>query len=166
MIGLTAEMPDPRMRNPKTVFLPEDEIAIHQVVGIIFDHTVRVNPGPEEAVAVDANRELQRIAIAFRVVDESAVPLALDKQVVLGGDHIQLDSFGHYQGALVALSLDDGASIFKRVGSPLPGELSHLRLFESVGGMGSSQVLSVGKPTNGVPSVVGARKIIGVLYNV
>ncbi|QND62113.1 AAA family ATPase [Mesorhizobium huakuii] len=166
LIGLTAEIPDPRIRNPKTVFLPEDETAIHQVVGVIFDHRVRVDHGPEEAVAVDANRELQRIVIAFRVVDESAVPLALDKQVVLGGDHIELDTLGHHQDALVALFLDEGSSIFKRVGSALPGDLSHLRLFESIGGMGSSQVLSVGKAANGVPSVVGARKIVGVLYNV
>ncbi|MES0001837.1 AAA family ATPase [Mesorhizobium sp. M0051] len=166
LIGLTAETPDPRIRNPKTVFLPEDETAIHQVVGIIFDHRVRVDHGPEEAVAVDVNRELQRIAVAFRVVDESAVPLALDKQVVLGGDHIELDTLGHHQDALVALFLDDGSSIFKRVGSALPGDLSHLRLFESIGGMGSSQVLSVGKAGCGVPSVVGARKIVGVLYNV
>lgn len=166
LIALTAETPDPRIRNPKSVFLPEDETAIHQVVGIIFDHTVRVDHGPEEAVAVDANRELQRIAIAFRVVDESAVPLALDKQVVLGGDHIQLDTLGHHQDALVALCLDDGSSIFKRVGTALPGDLSHFRLFESIGGMGSSQVLSVGKAANGVPTVIGARKIVGVLYNV
>lgn len=166
LVGLTAETPDPRIRNPKTVFLPEDEMAIHQVVGIIFDHSVRVDHGPEEAVAIDANRELQRIAIAFRVADESAVPLALDKQVVLGGEHIQLDTLGHHQDGLIALSLDDGSSIFKRVGSALPGDLSHLRLFESVGGMGSSQVLSIGKVEDGIPSVVGARKIVGILYNV
>lgn len=166
LIGLTAETPDPRIRNPKTIFLPESETAIHQVVGIILDHKVRVDHGPEEAVAVDANTELQQIAVAFRVVDESAVPLALDKQVVLGGEQIELDTLGQHRDALVALSLDDGSSIFKRVGSALPGELSYLRLFESVGGLGSSQVLSIGKAAKGIAAIVRARKIIGVLYNV
>ena len=40
IVGLTAEVPDPRSRTPKTLFLPEQEIAIHHVVGIIFDHSV------------------------------------------------------------------------------------------------------------------------------
>ena len=33
VIGLTAEVPDPRTRTPKTIILPETEVAIHQVVG-------------------------------------------------------------------------------------------------------------------------------------
>ena len=71
VIGLTAEVPDPRTRTPKTVFLPETEVAIHQVVGIIFDHSVTVAHGQDEAVQVDAGDALKRIEIAFRVVDDS-----------------------------------------------------------------------------------------------
>ena len=37
---------------------------------------------------VDAGDALKRIEIAFRVADESAVPLALEKQVVLGGGRL------------------------------------------------------------------------------
>ena len=92
-------------------------------------------------------------------------PLALEKQVVLGGGGIELDELGRYKDAFVALTLDDGSSIFKRVGTALPGELAHLQQFESIGGLGSSQVLSVGKPHKGFRSVMNARTIIGVLYH-
>jgi hypothetical protein len=164
IIGLTAEVPDPRSRTPKTVFLPEQEVAIHQVVGIVFDHSVRVPLGQDEAVLVDIDEVLKRIEIAFRVTDESAVPLALPRQVVLGGARIGLDELGQHMDALVALNLDDGSSIFKRVGAPLPGELAHLWQFESIGGLGSSEVLSVGRPHKGFQNVMGARAIFGVLY--
>jgi len=165
VIGLTAEVPDPRTRTPKSIILPETEVAIHQVVGIIFDHSVTVGQGRDEAVQVDAGDVLKRIEIAFRVTDDSAVPLALEKQVVLGGRHIELDELGRHKDALVALTLDDGSSIFKRVGAALPGELAHLREFESIGGLGSSRVLSVGKPHSGFRTVTNARAIIGVLYH-
>ena len=138
VIGLTAEIPDPRTRTPKTVFLPEEEVAIHQVVGIIFDHAITTGKGQDEAIQVDASDVLKRIEIAFRVIDDSAVPLALEKQVVLGGAKIELSELGRNKDSLVALVLDDGSSIFKRVGAALPGELSHLRQFESIGGLGSS----------------------------
>ena len=165
IIGLTAEVPDPRSKTPKTVFLPEDQVAIHQVIGIIFDHGITAGHGQEEAVLVDAQRVLERIEIAFRVLDDSAVPLALENQVVLGGACIELAELAQHQDALVALTLDDGSSIFKRVGSALPGDLGHLRQFESIGGLGSSQVLSVGRMPKGFGVVSAARLIIGVLYH-
>ena len=165
IIGLTAEIPDPRTRTPKTSFFPETEVALHQVVGIIFDHSLTVVRGQDEAVLVDAADMLRRVKIAFRVRDESAVPLALEKQVVLGGRRIELNELGRHKDALVALMLDNESSIFKRVGAALPGELSHLQQFESIGGLGSSQVLSIGKPHKGFQTVTSARAIIGVLYH-
>jgi hypothetical protein len=165
VIGLTAEVPDPRRRTPKTIFLPETEVAIHQVIGIIFDHSVTIAPGPEEAVIVDVSDVLKHIKIAFRVVDDSAVPLALEKQVVLGGACIELDELGQCEGKLVALGLDDGSSIFKRVGAALPGDFSHLRQFESIGGLGSSQILSVGRAYESFQNVNSVRAILGVFYH-
>jgi len=165
VIGLTAEVLDPRTRTPKTIFLSETEIAIHQVIGIIFDHSIAPTQGQDEAVLVDASDVLKKIEIAYRVTDESAVPLALENQVVLGGTCIELDVLGQHKDALVALTLDDGSGIFKRVGAVLPGELAHLRQFESIGGLGSSEVLSIGKPHRGLRSVTSARVIIGVLYH-
>jgi len=165
VIGLTAEVPDPRARTPKTIILDEAAAAIHQVVGIIFDHYMTVEQGRDEAVQVDVSGIIDRIEIAFRVVDDSAVPLALEKQVVLGGNHIAIDELGRYTNTLVALTLDDGSSIFKRVGGALPGEFRNLWQFESIGGLGSSEVLSVGRPHTGFRSVMNARSIIGVLYH-
>ena len=164
VIGLTADILDPRTKTPKTFFLPEAEVDIHQVIGVIFDHSVSLARGRDEAVPVDVSKVLKRIEIAFRVVNDSAVPLALENQVVLGGSRIEHDELGRHKDALVALTLDDGSSIFKRVGEALPSEYAHLRQFESVGGLGSSQVLSVGKPRKGFRSVTSARVIIGVLY--
>ncbi len=108
---------------------------------------------------------LKGIEIAFRVVDDSAVPLALPKQVVLGGCCIELSELARHKDTLVALALDDGSSIFKRVGAALSGDLAHLLQFESIGGLGSSQILSVGKPHKGFRIVTSARAIIGVLYH-
>lgn len=164
-IGLTAEVPDPRTRTPKTFFCGESEVAIHQVIGIIFDHSLTVENGQDEAVLVDATDILKGIQIAFRVRDQSAVPLALNRQVVLGGRAIRLDELGRYRERLVALTLDDGSSIFKRVGEALPGDLSHLRQFESIGGIGDTRLLAVQKPQQGLRAVTGARSIIGVLYH-
>ncbi|MER9541693.1 AAA family ATPase [Mesorhizobium sp. M0437] len=164
-IGLTAEVPDPSAKSPYTVFFPEAEVSVHQVAGVLFDHDIKVDQGQDEAVLVDASKVLARVEVGFRVVDESAVPLALPKQIVLGGPSISLAEIGHHEGTLVALALDSGAGIFKRIGSALPGNLAHLRQFESIGGLGSSEVLSVGKAQPGVPQVQHVRRIIGVIYN-
>jgi hypothetical protein len=139
-------------------------VALHQVVGVFFDHDVSVGPGKDEAVQVDNQRLFGRIEMGYRVVEDSAVPLVLPKQVALGGPSIELGLIRQHEGALVALSLEDGSGLFKRVGAALPGNLAHLRQFESIGGLGSSQILAVGKPHQNVPSVLNARLIIGVLY--
>jgi hypothetical protein len=165
LIGLTADVPDPRNRTPKTIFFREAEVAVHQVVGVIFDHSLTADMGRDEAVQIDVSEVLRRIQVAFRIRDESAVPLALDKQVVLGGQTIRLDELGSFRGSLVALTLDDGSGIFKRVGDALPGDLSHLRQFESIGGLGESRILAVLKPHSRFPTVTSARIIVGVLYN-
>lgn len=166
IVGLTAEIPDPRVRSPKSIFVEEARVALHRVVGVIFDHHILVGAGGDEAVEVDAYAVIEQIEIAFRVVDESAVPLALERQVVLGGPTIPLDHLASNAGALVAISLEDGSSIFKRIGAALPAPLAHLRQFESIGGLGFSQVFAVGREQTGMRRVRQARRIIGVLYNV
>jgi hypothetical protein len=113
---------------------------------------------------LDDLHSLERIEAAYRIHEESAVPLALPKQVVLGGPTIQVEEFSRHEGLLVALTLEDGSSVFKRVGAKMPGELSHLRQFESIGGLGSSEILAVGKAQRGIRSVHSARVIVGVLY--
>jgi len=165
IVGLTAEVPDPRIRTPKTIFLPEANLAIHQVVGILFRSDIKVERGPEEAIQIEGTGIFDGIETAFRVIEDSAIPLALPNQVVLGGARMDLNALAQAKDRLVALTLDDGGSIFKRVGAALPGELSHLRQFESIGGLGLSEVLSISKKQAGFRHVKSARIIVGVLYH-
>jgi hypothetical protein len=164
LVALAAETPDPR-NSPQTLLLPESEVSLHQVVGVLFDDRLSPPSAKTEAVMIDSARVLERIETAYRVKEDSAVPLALPKQIALGGKCIPLDEFGGHKDALVALTLDDGSSIFKRVGSALPSPLSHLRQFESIGGLGESQTLSLNARQPGVRSVSEARLIVGVLYH-
>ncbi len=162
-IGLAGETPDPR-RSPRTQFFRENEVALHEVVGILFPRNLPLSRGRDEATPIEDSSLLKKIDTAYRVSEESAIPLVLPKQIALAGRSIPLDSFDHHEGHPVALMLDDGSSIFKRVGASLPGDLSYLREFESIGGLGSSRTLVVGKPHPGLRSVVYARLIVGVLY--
>jgi hypothetical protein len=163
-IGLAGETPDPR-RSPRTRFFRESEVALHEVVGILFRHDISMAQGADDAVLVENFSLLRGIEIAYRVTEESAIPLVLPRQIALGGGSIPLDRFKEYEGELAALMLDDGSSLFKRVGASLPGDLSHLREFESIGGLGSSRTLAVGEAHGGLRSVVQARLIVGVLYD-
>ncbi len=94
------------------------------------------------------------------------MPLVLPEQVVLGGAEIPTDDMDGCEGKLAAVRLNDGASIFKRVGFRLPGTLGHLRQFETIGGLGASLVVSTqtGEPADRVPLMVSARKVVGVLF--
>ena len=162
-IGLAGETPDPR-RSPRTRFVRETDVALHEVVGMLFPRSISLGQGTDEAVLVEDASLLKGIEIAYRITEESAIPLALPKQIALGGKSIPLDRFDEHEGEAVALMLDDGSSLFKRVGTNLPGDLKYLREFESIGGLGSSRTLAVGKAHEGLRSVVHARLIVGVLY--
>jgi hypothetical protein len=165
MLGLSAETSNP-YRRPPTVFTSETEVLLHRVVGVIIHHKAMAHPRDrEEAVSLADVGVLDRIEAAYEVRDESAIPLALPRQIALGGSPISLDQFDVYRGELAALHLDDDTSVFKRVGAALPKPLSHLRQFESIGGLGESQVLAVGVPAAGFRTVVHARLIVGVLYH-
>ena len=120
-----------------------------------------------EASPVDAVPELSGIAVAYRVKEDSAVPVALPGQVILGGAELSPSDLEGWMGKLVAVTLDDGSSIFKRVGARLGGRLGHLRQFETIGGLGSSLVVATEAVDNepGAPLMVSARRVVGVLYD-
>ena len=165
VIGLAAETPDPR-RSPQTLLFPEAEVSLNRVVGVIVHHAATVDPRAKaEAVQIDDLTVLEHIKAAYEVREESAVPLALPGQIVLGGETISLEQINLFREKLAALHLDDGSSIFKRIGSALPRLLSHLRQFESIGGLGDSQIFAVGAEQQDVRTVVDARLIVGVLYH-
>ncbi|WP_082848261.1 AAA family ATPase [Delftia sp. GW456-R20] len=163
-IALAAETPDPR-KSPPTELLPEQQVALHPIVGILFSVPMPTPPSKKETVQITYVPHIQKIQSAYRIKEESAVPLALPGQVALGGNAIPLESFDSHIDEYVALHLDDGSSIFKRVGNRLPAPLQHLRQFETIGGMGVADVLAVENPHNGFRTVVHAVSVIGVLYN-
>ncbi|MCU7805359.1 MAG: hypothetical protein KZQ96_19375 [Candidatus Thiodiazotropha sp. (ex Lucinoma borealis)] len=66
-----------------------------------------------------------------------------------------------------AVALDDGSGICKRVGYILPGQLSHLCQFKSIGGKGASVIASLDKEHglgSEIRAIETARQILGVVY--
>ncbi|MCP3054999.1 ATP-binding protein [Aurantimonas marianensis] len=164
-VSLSAQMPDPRHRRP-TMTYDESKVRLHRIVGAIF--TAMPPPvGGGEATAVERAPELTRIKTAYRVREESAVPRALPGQIVLGGAELTATDLDLWEGRLVAIALADGTSLFKRVGARLPGNLAHLRQFETIGGLGASIVIATEaiEGEQGVPLMVSARQVLGVLYD-
>ncbi len=163
-ISLAAQTPDPRTPRP-TLAYDESKVRLFRIVGAIFTNMAPPSGGGE-ATAIDTVQELDRIEVAYRVREDSAVPLALPGQIILGGAELTPSELDAWEGRLVAVSLADGSSIFKRVGACLPGDLAHLRQFETIGGLGASMVVAteVLDGTTNVPAMVSARRILGVLY--
>ena len=163
-LTLAAQTPDPR-KSPPTRILDPGETQIHRVLGVLFDDL----PPPvekQEAVQIDNAPSLTQIATSYRVRDESALPLALPGQIVLGGQAILSANLGSFEGKFVALTLTDGSSIFKRIGPTLPG-LKSLRQFESIGGLGASEVIAtevVEGQFSHLRTMAFARQILGVIY--
>jgi hypothetical protein len=145
--------------------LDPSEVQIHRVLGVLFDD-IPPPPGKREAVQIEHAPSLLKITTSYRVRDDSALPLALPGQIVLGGPTILASELGAYEGKFVALTLTDGSSIFKRVGPMLPG-LTPLRQFESIGGLGASEVIvteAYDGEFKGLPVMQFARLVLGVIY--
>jgi predicted ATPase len=163
-IVLAAETADPRAAKP-TISSDAQNVRLHRIVGMLLEQT----PPPfgrGEARPLENASSLANIKAAYRVSEESAVPLALPGQIVLGGECVYADQFGALEGELIALTLMNGQSVFKRVGPNLPGALGHLRQFESIGGLGASLVAAMEEIEEApdFPTFYSARRILGVLY--
>jgi hypothetical protein len=109
---------------------------------------------------------LAKVEVVFKVRGQSAMPLALSGQLVLGGELIAANRLAGMEGALVAVSTPDGA-VFKRVGAALAGA-PHVRLFEAIGGRGASLLVRLEEVRKDayqkIPLMTSARLIVGVLY--
>ena len=163
-ISLATLMPDPRNSRP-TMTYDESKIRLHRVVGAIFTD-MPPPAGKGEATPLDEVAELRAVKVAYRVKEDSAIPLALPGQIVLGGEELTTAQLGGLEGALVAVTLGDGACVFKRLGSRLPGRSAHLLQLETIGGLGSSVVVAteVSERTHDVPIMLSVRRVVGVLY--
>lgn len=164
-IVLTSEAEDPTKR-PPAQFLPAAEVRLLKIVGILFDDQPFYTKSREEAAPVSAPGVLGKVEVAFKVRGQSAMPLALPNQYVLGGASIAPNEFAGMEGHLVAVSTAEGA-VFKRVGAALPGA-PHVRLLEAIGGKGASMLVRVEEVRKDnyqkVPLMTSARRIVGVLY--
>jgi hypothetical protein len=163
-IVLSAEAPDPRKAKP-TLSSDAQNVRLHRIVGMLLEQ----QPPPDgkgEARPIENASSLAHIKAAYRVSEESAIPLALPGQIVLGGEEIHANQFATLEGELVALTLMKGKSLFKRVGPRLPGALGHLRQFESIGGLGASIVVAMEamEEEADFPTFQSARRVLGVLY--
>ncbi len=162
--ALAAQTPDPR-KSPPTRMIDPEEAQIHRVMGVLFDD-LPPPTGKQEAVQIAHAPSLRRVETAYRVRDDSALPLALPGQIVLGGPTILPADLGAHEVRFVALTLNDGSSILKRVGPTLPGVVA-LRLFESIGGLGASEVIltePVEGPFGNVRVMAFVREVLGVIY--
>ena len=163
-IVLAAEAADPRSAKP-TLSSDAQNVRLHRIVGMLLEQPPPP-AGKGEARSLENAASLAQIKAAYRVSEESAIPLALPGQIVLGGDCIYASQFAVLEGELVALTLMNGKSVFKRVGLSLPGALGHLRQFESIGGLGASLVVAM-EPIEeepDFPTFQSARRVLGVLY--
>ena len=162
-VALAAETPDPR-NSPPTQLVHEQQVMLHSIVGVFFGGLDSVPSSKAEAVQVPAAPKLNRVQSAYRIKEDSAIPLALPEQIALGGAAIAMSEFDTHREEYVALHLDDGTNLFKRVGACLPAPLQHLRQFETIGGLGVADILAIGCEHPGFKRVVHAVSIIGILY--
>lgn len=169
-IALASETFDPRQSKP-TVQYHQKEVALHKVVGMLFhvgplDGKYKAkSKATDEAVQVDGRDFLGAYTSAFRVEEQSAVPLALPGQIALGGPRLMPSDYDSHIEKYAALRLEDGTTIFKRIGASLRSPLAHVRQFEPIGGLGVADVLAVGKPEQGFQRVESAVLVLGVLYH-
>ncbi len=85
-ISLSAQMLDPRTRRP-TMTCDDSKVRLHRIVGAIFT-TMSSPAGGGEKARVDAVPELSGVVVAYRVKEDSAVPLALPDHIILGGSEL------------------------------------------------------------------------------
>ena len=106
------------------------------------------------------------VEVAFQLRDDSAVPLALPGQWLLGGKALSAEDLMDGEGLHVAVATSDGQQVFKRVGRPIFPGRGDIRLFESIGGRGNSVALALEESVaeGGIPFVVSARLVLGVIY--
>ena len=163
--SLAAELTDPRRSRPTLAF-EDHAIEVHRVVGVLLSH-LPPPEGRQEATEIDSDPILARVEVAYRVREESAVPVALPNQTLLGGGIVSPEDLGRMEGQMVALTLEDGSSILKRVGALVSSQLPYLRHFETIGGLGDSIVIAT-EPIEGapdMPTMAYARTVIGVIYD-
>jgi hypothetical protein len=161
-LGSEAENP---LRRADSLFIPRAELRLLKVVGVLFNEEPFLDNVQAEAIPVDATARVLQAKIAYRVQGDSALPFVLPGQLVLGGEAIDPDKLLTLRGAVVAVQTNKGAFL-KRVGEVVD-VVRGLVIFESIGGLGSSEVAHTCEPQEEsvFPVVRAVRQIVGVLYD-
>jgi len=166
-ITLATVTTDPRMR-PPTIVVSTLDVELYRIVGFLFDEMPPSDiNNKHDAIPVENASVFKKIKSCYQVNGISAEPLALDGQLVLGGDALSREGFSSKHNSFVAMSLSGGGGVFKRLGDSLPGNLKHLIQLDSIGGRGSSIVVSTSEQSidsQNVRSIISGRSIVGVIY--
>ena len=139
-----------------------------QIAGILLDETPDYSRSSGAAALVTDCDVLERVELVFKVDGESALPLAIEGQRILGGPQLLARKVVEKEGHPVAIATTEGSAL-KRVGKAVPNA-PHVRIFESIGGLGESMLVrteDVEDDSFGtVPLFESARQVLGVLYEI
>ena len=154
------------LKRPQSRFLQPAEVRLLQIVGVLFDSSPNYSRIPGDAVLERDSSILDRVELAFKVDGDSALPLAINGQMILGGARLLPTELAGKEGRIIAIATSDGC-VLKRVGKVIPGA-PHLRMFESVGGLGESMLICTEdieeNRVGNLPLLHSAREVLGVLY--
>jgi hypothetical protein len=161
---LASEAENP-MKRPPSLILPFQEVLLLNVVGVLFDHRPHFPRPTQEALLMDSLDFIEDVQVVFRVRGDSAIPLALPDQSILGGRRILNSQLDELYGTPVAVATSEG-SAFKKIGKSIPGA-PHVRQFESIGGLGESILVrteDIQDSFGNLPLLLSIRRVLGVLY--
>jgi energy-coupling factor transporter ATP-binding protein EcfA2 len=163
-VALGSEEPNPLKRAP-SLFMRADQVKLLKIVGVLFDQPALFARGNTEAYEDDASALVASIESAFRVDGESALPLALPGQVVLGGAMIVPGDLPTLHDVIVAVQTTAGALLKRVAGTDVEDGTI---LLDAIGGMGGSIVarLDPAKGSSRLPVIKKARRVVGILYDV
>jgi hypothetical protein len=164
VIVLASEAENP-LKRPPTVILPTEEVRLLNVVGILFDDRPRFPRLKGEAELVNDFDLFENVELVFRVRGDSAIPLALPGQTIIGGGSVMTSQFDEFEGNPVAIATSEG-SAFKRIGKAVP-RAPHVRQFEAIGGLGESMLVrteDIEDSFTALPLLQSIRRVLGVLY--
>ena len=165
VIALSSEDTNPIKRAP-SLLLPVAEVRLLEIIGVIFDKNPLWTNNYEEACLIEDYKFPYKPKIAFKISGESALPLALQDQIVLGDEELLTSQLEENKGKLVAIAFS-GKEAFKRIGEYIPNQ-TRLRLFESIGGLGESILVRTEEiendPFDKIPLFETAYRIIGIIY--
>jgi hypothetical protein len=163
-VALGSEEPNPLKRAP-SLFRRADQVKLLKIVGVLFDQPSLFARGNTEAYEDDASALVASIKSAFRVDGESALPLALPGQIVLGGPMIVPRDLPTLKDVVVAVETTAGALLKRVAGIDVDDGTI---LLDAIGGLGGSVVarLDAAKGSSRLPVIKRARRVIGILYDV